>query len=121
MVARCSISAQALSEMWMPEALIKRTKPRRRTPRLHLRADDRGLSADFQTKITPCSSGGILTANNAACMCLAASQSGGRHRLGGYIPIGAIFGAAAAVGRTVRGLRERFDAVAARRITNDQH
>jgi MoaA/NifB/PqqE/SkfB family radical SAM enzyme len=57
------------------------------------------LSADLQTKITPCQFGG--NPDCAACGCIAsmglAAIAG--HKLGGFLPVGAIFKASIAVGQ----------------------
>jgi MoaA/NifB/PqqE/SkfB family radical SAM enzyme len=57
------------------------------------------LSADLQTKITPCQFGG--NPDCAACGCIAsmglAAIAG--HKLGGFLPVGAIFKASIAIGQ----------------------
>jgi MoaA/NifB/PqqE/SkfB family radical SAM enzyme len=57
------------------------------------------LSADLQTKITPCQFGG--NPDCAACGCIASMglASIAAHKLGGVVPIGAIFKASIAVGQ----------------------
>jgi hypothetical protein len=66
------------------------------------------VSADFMTPITPCQFGG--TPDCASCGCMASAGLGavGRHRLGGLVPVGAIFNASFAIGRAVKGVRDRL-------------
>jgi sulfatase maturation enzyme AslB (radical SAM superfamily) len=66
------------------------------------------ISADFEHKITPCQFGG--TPDCASCGCIASAGLGavGRHRLGGLVPVGSIFHASFAVGRAVKGVRDRL-------------
>ena len=66
------------------------------------------LSADFETKITPCQFGGRPDCTQCGCMASAGLAAVGRHRLPGGVPIGAIFDASFAVGERVRGIRESF-------------
>ena len=96
------------SKMWMPEGLIKAYEAPPANPDDCIFAQTTEcVSADFQTKITPCQFGGNPDCEQCGCMASAGLKAVGRHRLGGYVPIGAIFGASVAIGRTVRGLRER--------------
>jgi sulfatase maturation enzyme AslB (radical SAM superfamily) len=57
------------------------------------------LSADLQTKITPCQFGG--NPDCAACGCIASMglASIAAHKLGGVLPVGAIFKASIAIGQ----------------------
>ena len=97
------------AKMWMPEALIKAYEAPPSNPDDCIFAQTTEcVSADFQTKITPCQFGGNPDCEQCGCMASAGLKAVGRHRLAGYIPIGAIFGKSLAVGRTVRGLRERL-------------
>jgi MoaA/NifB/PqqE/SkfB family radical SAM enzyme len=67
------------------------------------------LSADLQTRITPCQFGGTPDCQNCGCMASAGLAAIGRHRLFGVVPIDPIFDASLGVGRVVRRLRERGD------------
>jgi MoaA/NifB/PqqE/SkfB family radical SAM enzyme len=70
------------------------------------------LSADLQTKITPCQFGG--NPDCAACGCIASMglASIAAHKLGGVVPVGAIFKASIAVGQwRVRSRPTRSSAV----------
>jgi len=57
------------------------------------------LSADLETKITPCQFGG--TPDCSACGCIASMGLAaiGAHKLGGIVPVGAIFNASVKIGR----------------------
>ncbi len=63
------------------------------------------VSADLQTKITPCQFGGTPDCASCGCMASAALKAVGRHRLPGGIEVGTIFNASFKVGSFVRGLR----------------
>ena len=98
-------------KLWMPESLIKEYQRPPSSPDECIFAQTTEcFSADFETKITPCQFGGNPDCEQCGCVASAGLSAVGRYRIGGYIPVGAIFGTSAAVGRTVRGLRERLAA-----------
>jgi hypothetical protein len=66
------------------------------------------VSADFRTPITPCQFGGTPDCANCGCMASAGLGAVGRHKLGGLVPVGSIFHASFAVGRAVKGVRDRL-------------
>ncbi|MGH9221101.1 MAG: radical SAM protein, partial [Vicinamibacterales bacterium] len=63
------------------------------------------ISADLQTRITPCQFGGTPDCSSCGCMASAGLAAVGRHRLGGVIPIDALFNGSFRVGETVGELR----------------
>jgi MoaA/NifB/PqqE/SkfB family radical SAM enzyme len=63
------------------------------------------ISADLQTQITPCQFGGEPDCDNCGCMASAGLAAVGRHRLGGVIPIDALFAGSLRIGRTVAAAR----------------
>jgi organic radical activating enzyme len=63
------------------------------------------LSADLQTKITPCQFGGTPDCSNCGCIASAGLAAIARHRLFGFVPISPIFEGSFRVGRVVRRLR----------------
>lgn len=63
------------------------------------------LSADLTTRITPCQFGGAPDCANCGCMASAGLAAVGRHRLGGIIPIDALFNGSIRVGEVIRSLR----------------
>ena len=64
------------------------------------------LSSDFEHKISPCQFGGNPDCSNCGCIASAGLEAIGRHRLRGGIPVGKIFYASLAVGRTVARIRQ---------------
>jgi hypothetical protein len=65
------------------------------------------LSADLETRITPCQFGGTPDCGNCGCMASAGLGAIGRHRIAGLVPIDPIFNASIRVGQVVRAARER--------------
>jgi sulfatase maturation enzyme AslB (radical SAM superfamily) len=63
------------------------------------------FSSDLARKITPCQFGGKPDCQNCGCLASAGLEAIGRHRLKGGIPVGKIFYASLAVGRTVARVR----------------
>ena len=63
------------------------------------------VSADLQTRITPCQFGGTPDCSSCGCMASAGLAAVGRHRLGGMIPIDPLFDGSIRVGQAVNGLR----------------
>jgi organic radical activating enzyme len=66
------------------------------------------VSADLQTKITPCQFGGTPDCTDCGCMASAGLAAVGRHRLPVGIEVGSVFNASLRIGSAVRGLRERL-------------
>ena len=63
------------------------------------------FSSDLERVITPCQFGGKPDCQNCGCIASAGLEAIGRHRLKGGIPVGKIFYASLAVGRTVAKVR----------------
>ena len=63
------------------------------------------LSADLTTRITPCQFGGTPDCSSCGCMASAGLAAVGRHRLGGMVPIDALFNGSIRVGGAVSGMR----------------
>jgi MoaA/NifB/PqqE/SkfB family radical SAM enzyme len=96
-------------KLWMPEALIKVYAEPPESPASCIFArTTECVSADFQTKITPCQFGGRPDCAQCGCIASAALEAVGRHQLAGYIPVRSIFTTSLEMGRSVRALRERF-------------
>ncbi|HEU4687600.1 MAG TPA: radical SAM protein [Vicinamibacterales bacterium] len=68
------------------------------------------FSSDLERKITPCQFGGKPDCTNCGCIASAGLEAIGRHRLKGGIPVGKIFYASLAVGRTVARMRRGITA-----------
>jgi len=63
------------------------------------------ISADLQTKITPCQYGGAPDCSQCGCIASAGLAAVARHRLFGFIPVGSIFNGSLKVGESVRKVR----------------
>jgi MoaA/NifB/PqqE/SkfB family radical SAM enzyme len=63
------------------------------------------ISADLTTRITPCQFGGTPDCSQCGCIASAGLAAIGRHKLYGFIPVGAIFTKSIKLGRHVRRLR----------------
>jgi len=63
------------------------------------------VSADLQTRISPCQFGGTPDCANCGCMASAGLAAVGRHRLGGVVPIDALFAGSLRIGRTIAAAR----------------
>ena len=74
------------------------------------------VSADLQTRITPCQFGGKPDCENCGCIASAGLGAVGRYRLAGPLRVDHVLNASLAVGSAVRSVRERLgrrhDAVA---------
>ena len=64
------------------------------------------FSSDLERRIAPCQFGGKPDCENCGCIASAGLEAIGRHRVGGGLPVGKIFYASLAVGRTVRRVRQ---------------
>ena len=64
------------------------------------------VSADFQTRITPCQFGGTPDCANCGCIASAALAAVGRHKLPLGIRTGTIFTASLRIGSRLRAMRE---------------
>ncbi len=71
------------------------------------------VSADFETRITPCQFGGNPDCTNCGCMASAGLAAVARHRLPGGLRVGAIFDTSEKIGRRIVRLRERPSSVPA--------
>ncbi len=65
----------------------------------------RCVSADFETRITPCQFGGAPDCGNCGCIASAGLAAVARHQLFGFIPVGSIFNSSLKLGARVRRLR----------------
>ena len=72
------------------------------------------LSADLQTKISPCQFGGTPDCSSCGCIASAGLAAIGRHRLFGFLRIDPIFDTSFRVGRIVRQIRHRGEDTAPR-------
>jgi MoaA/NifB/PqqE/SkfB family radical SAM enzyme len=63
------------------------------------------VSSDFTHPIVPCQYGGNPDCTQCGCMASVGLDALGRHKIGGFIPVGAIFRGSLRVGAAVRALR----------------
>jgi len=70
------------------------------------------VSADLQTRITPCQFGGTPDCANCGCIASAGLGAVGRHKLFGVMRIDPIFNTSIGVGRVVKRLRDGVSGVA---------
>ncbi len=63
------------------------------------------LSSDLKRQITPCQYGGDPDCTQCGCLASVGLAAVGHHRIGGVVPVSAIFNASLKVGSVVRGLR----------------
>ncbi len=102
--------AQAIAEMLqlrkqypkldMPQAVIQQFASPPHTPQDCVFAQTtRTLSADLTTEITPCQFGGTPDCESCGCVASMGLAAVAAHKLGGFIPVGAIFKASLKIGR----------------------
>jgi MoaA/NifB/PqqE/SkfB family radical SAM enzyme len=94
----------------MPAGLIQQFRTPPHSPKDCVFAlTTRVLSADLQTEVTPCQFGG--KPDCAACGCIASMglAAVAAHKLGGIIPVGAIFRASVKIGQARSGPASRLD------------
>ena len=97
-------------KMWMPKGLIAvYLNPPSSPDECVFAQTTECVSADFTSRITPCQFGGKPDCENCGCIASAALEAVARHQLAGAIPVGTIFTASVAIGRTMRGLRESLE------------
>ena len=66
------------------------------------------LSADLETKITPCQFGGTPDCSSCGCFASMGLASVGAHKLGGILRVGAIFQASIKIGQRRSRSKEKF-------------
>jgi MoaA/NifB/PqqE/SkfB family radical SAM enzyme len=84
----------------MPEGLIKQFASPPSNPKECVFAlTTQTLSADLKTKIVPCQFGGNPDCGSCGCIASMGLAAVAAHKLGGFIPVGAIFKASIAIGQ----------------------
>ena len=84
----------------MPEAMIREfARPPQSPGECVFAQTTQTLSADLKTKITPCQFGGDPDCGSCGCVASMGVAAIANHRLGGVIPIGAIFRASVRIGQ----------------------
>jgi MoaA/NifB/PqqE/SkfB family radical SAM enzyme len=84
----------------MPEGLIRQFASPPHSPKDCVFAlTTQTLSADLKTKITPCQFGGKPDCESCGCVASMGLAAVAAHKLGGFIPVGAIFKASVRIGQ----------------------
>lgn len=87
----------------MPESLIRQFIAPPHSPADCIFAlTTRTISADLETRVLPCQFGGNPDCASCGCIASMGLAAVGAHRIGGIIPVGAIFRASLAIGRARR-------------------
>jgi MoaA/NifB/PqqE/SkfB family radical SAM enzyme len=88
------------SKLDMPEGLIRQFATPPHSPQDCVFAlTTQTLSADLETKIVPCQFGGNPDCGSCGCIASMGLAAVAAHKLGGFIPVGAIFKASVKIGR----------------------
>lgn len=87
----------------MPEGLIRQLETPPRSPKECVFAlTTQTISADLKTRITPCQFGGAPDCANCGCIASMGLAAVAHHKLGGIIPVEAIFKASLRIGQARR-------------------
>jgi len=99
-VAEMLVLRREFPKLDMPEGLIRQFAHPPRDPRECVFAlTTRVLSADLKTRVTPCQFGGDPDCGSCGCVASMGLAAVAAHKLGGVIPVGAIFKASLKIGR----------------------
>jgi MoaA/NifB/PqqE/SkfB family radical SAM enzyme len=99
-LAEMSVLRRRFSKLDMPDALIREFgRPPRGPEECVFAQTTRTLSADLKTKIVPCQFGGRPDCASCGCVASMALAAVAAHRLGGIIPVGALFKASLRIGK----------------------
>ena len=99
------------SKLDMPEGLIRQFASPPRSPTDCVFAlTTQTLSADLKTKIVPCQFGGNPDCSSCGCVASMGLAAIAAHKLGGIIPVGAIFKASVSIGQIRRSSSKQIDA-----------
>lgn len=95
----------------MPEAMIRQFAAPPHSPEECIFAQTtQTLSADLQTKITPCQFGGNPDCSSCGCIASMGLAAVGAHKLGGILPLGTIFKTSVKIGKKRARLRSNIPA-----------
>jgi MoaA/NifB/PqqE/SkfB family radical SAM enzyme len=84
----------------MPESMIRQFSTPPKSPADCIFAlTTQSISADLKTRVTPCQFGGNPDCSSCGCIASMGLAAVGAYRLGGIVPVGAIFQASIKVGR----------------------
>lgn len=98
---------QAFPKLDMPEALIRQfAKPPHRPEECVFALTTQVFSADLKTKVTPCQYGGKPDCEQCGCIASMGLAAIADHKLGGVVPVGAIFKQSIRIGKWWSGEEE---------------
>jgi hypothetical protein len=98
------------SKLDMPEGSIRQFASPPRSPTDCVFAlTTQTLSADLKTKIVPCQFGGNPDCSSCGCVASMGLAAIAAHKLGGIIPVGAIFKASVRIGQIRRSSSKQID------------
>src|SRR6202041_252056 len=108
----CTVTGQMMKRPgYLAEFLIRRFSSPPQSPEDCVFAQTtRTLSADLTTEITPCQFGGKPDCGSCGCVASMGLAAVAAHKLGGFIPVGAIFNASIKIGRARAKVRTRQQA-----------
>lgn len=99
-IADLSALRRVFPKLDMPERLIQQfAAPPESPDECVFALTTQSLSADLKTKITPCQFGGSPDCQSCGCIASMALAAVAGHKLGGLVPVGAIFKASLRAGR----------------------
>ena len=105
----------------MPEAVIRQfASPPQRPQDCVFALTTQTLSADLQTKITPCQFGGNPDCASCGCIASMGLASIAAHKLGGILSVGTIFKASIKIGQNRAKLRAKHQAKDALQILQEK-
>jgi len=96
----------------MPEGLIRQfISPPHSPEECVFALTTQTISADLETKIVPCQFGGSPDCASCGCIASMGLAAVAAHKLGGFLPVGAIFKASVRIGRARGKRREEVPAI----------
>ena len=115
-IADMLVLRKQYAKLDMPAAVIRQFASPPHTPQDCVFAQTtRTLSADLTTEITPCQFGGTPDCGSCGCVASMGLASVAAHKLGGFIPVGAIFKASIKIGRARAKVRTKQQAMQTQR------
>lgn len=100
-VAEMSELRARFPKLNMPEGLVRQfLTPPAKPSECVFAQTTQTLSADLETRIEPCQFGGNPDCSSCGCVASMGLAAVAAHKLAGVIPVGAIFRASAAIGRS---------------------
>ena len=99
-IADMAALRKSFPKLDMPEGLIRQfATPPKNPEECVFALTTETLSADLRTKVTPCQYGGNPDCSSCGCVASMGLAAVAAHKLGGFIPVGAIFKTSIRIGR----------------------